>query len=68
MINIVGSVASSELQRTTTLTREQISKACNSAIEAIKNELPEEARSIEAFDFILGQSKELLHSVPLELQ
>lgn len=67
MINIVET-AYSETQRQTTLTTEQISESCKSAIEAIKNELPKEARSMEVFDFILEKSKELLHSMPLELQ
>lgn len=68
MINVVGSIQYVEEQRTTTLTTEQISKTCNSVIEAIKNELPKEAHSIEVLDFILEKSKELLHSMPLKLQ
>lgn len=68
MINIVGMIASLEARRTTTLTTEQILKSCNSVIEAMKNELPKEAHSIEAFDFILEKSKESLHNMPLDLQ
>lgn len=68
MINVVGSIPYVEEQRTTTLTTEQVSKSCNAVIEAMKNELPKEAHSIEVLDFILEKSKELLHSMTLELK
>ena len=38
-----------------------ISKTCQKIIDTMKNELPEEAHSIEALDYILNECKDILH-------
>ena len=42
------------------LSGEIIEKACAKALEAIENELPEEARFFETYDLIIDNCKEVL--------
>lgn len=68
MLNIIGLQFGTKTQNVTELTTEDVSKACLSVIRAMKNELPQEAHSIEVFDYILKASKEVIHSMPVKLQ
>ena len=66
-ISIVESMLAEETQHITTLTKEQISKTCKEVIRVMRNELPEEAHSMEVFDYMLAEIKEVLHSTPIRL-
>lgn len=46
----------------TVLHRKTVLKTCKSVMDAMKNELPEEAHSIEVFDYILKECKDILHT------
>lgn len=50
------------------LDQKTISDVCNSVINTIKSGLPEEARTIEIFDYILDESKHVLKSKIVDLK
>lgn len=66
--NIVESVLYTNSQQAVTLTEEQIEKACALVIRVIKTTLPDEAHSVEVFDYILGRVKDEVRSMPINLQ
>lgn len=49
------------------LSGEIIERACLKALEAIENELPEEARFFEAYDSIIDNCKEILKGKKISL-
>lgn len=66
--NISESKLGETVHQLVTVDRETIGRACQSVIRAMQTELPEEARSIEIFDYVLKESREMLHSIPLRLE
>lgn len=51
----------------TVLQREVVLKTCQSVLDAMKNGLPEEAHSVEVFEYILQESKTMLRNAHLKL-
>lgn len=49
------------------LQREVIFKICHSVMDAMKNELPEKAHSVEVFEYILQETRSMLRIAPLKL-
>lgn len=49
------------------LQREVVRKTCQSVIDVMKNELPEEAHTVEVFEYILQESGSMLRNAPLKL-
>lgn len=50
------------------LARTDITNICEAIFEVLLNELPEEAHSIDVFDFLLSETKDMIHSKPIKLQ
>lgn len=50
------------------LEQDTISKVCEAVILAMANGLPDEAHTIEVFNCLLEQTKELLQNKPLKLK
>lgn len=50
-----------------TIESEKICAVCNSVIETLKKELPEEAQSREVIDYVLEECSELLKGKQLKL-
>ena len=51
-----------------TLTRTSITNICEAIFAVLLNELPKEAHSIDVFDFLLSETKDMIHSKPIKLQ
>ena len=51
----------------TTLTREEVNKVCRNVIETMKNGLPDEAHSIEVFEYILKETGSVLKNTHVKL-
>lgn len=50
------------------LTRTSITNICEAIFAVLLNELPKEAHSIDVFDFLLSETKDMIHSKPIKLQ
>lgn len=50
-----------------TLTEITVNETCRNVIETMKNGLPKEAHSIEAFEYILSKTKEKIRTTPVKL-
>lgn len=59
MVNIVQSFVDD--REVTTITQEDVSKAARSAIEAIKNELPEEAQTVEGVECVISEMRGMVN-------
>lgn len=51
-----------------TLARTDITNICEAIFAVLLNELPKEAHSIDVFDFLLSETKDMIHSKPIKLQ
>lgn len=65
--NILEQPYSEVISRKVAIDQEIIAKACKSVIKAIQTELPEEAQSVEIFDYVLKESGKMLRSLPIKL-
>ncbi len=50
------------------LTRDTVTDICEKIFAVMLEELPKEAHTISTFDYILSESKDMIHSKPIELQ
>lgn len=50
-----------EMKQTLTLDRQTVVKVCDDVLAAMINGLPEEAHTLEVFNYILEESKEMLY-------
>lgn len=50
------------------LAREIITEVCEKVFDIMLKELPKEAHSMDIFDYILSESKDMIHSKPIKLQ
>lgn len=50
------------------LTRDIVTDICEKIFAVMLEELPKEAHSISTFDYILSESKDMIHSKPVKLQ
>lgn len=57
-----------ETEKTVVLEQRAVAKTCEMVIAAMEKELPEEAHTIEVFDYILDEAKKILHSKVVELK
>lgn len=60
MINIINSLEDQQ-EEATNIRQQTVKKAASSAIEAIKNELPEEAHTVEVMNYVISEMKNLLN-------
>ena len=44
----------------TTINQNDVNKAARSAIDAIKNELPEEAQTVEVMEYVISEMDEMI--------
>ncbi len=68
MVKILEDFKDAYTSKETVLKKSDISKICNKVVDAVKNELPEEAQTIEVFNYILEESKKMLHSKTVKLE
>lgn len=61
-LTIIENFQDANMVTEVSLTRETVNKICRDVIEAMKNGLKEEARSIEVFEYILQESGSMLKS------
>lgn len=59
MIKIIPNIQA-EAEMVTTLQREYVKRAAQNAIAAIKEGLPEEARTVEAVEYVISEMGEIL--------
>lgn len=57
-----------ETDRTVVLEQQTIAQVCESVIAAMVNGLPEEAHTIEAYSYVLDETKKMLSSKRLKLE
>ena len=50
------------------LSRTTITNTCESIFEVMLDELPEETHSMDTFDYILSETKSMIHSKLIKLQ
>ncbi len=62
MFQILEGVTEKPTVHEATLSRTVVTETCENVIAAIFNELPKELHTIEVFNYILSQSKEMLNS------
>lgn len=67
-LNIIREQFDPKASHMTTLTEERVFKVCMLVIDAMRRGLPQEAHSMEVFDYILAESREALHSMRIELK
>lgn len=58
MIEIVPSLKNG--MEVTTINQNDVNKAARSAIDAIKNELPEEAQTVEVMEYVISEMNEMI--------
>lgn len=58
MIEIVPSLENG--MEATTINQNDVNKAARSAIDAIKNELPEEAQTVEVMEYVISEMDEMI--------
>ena len=58
MIEIVPSLKNG--MEVTTINQNDVNKAARSAIDAIKNELPEEAQTVEVMEYVISEMDEMI--------
>lgn len=66
-LNIMTSYAQ-ENEQTITLNQQTISEVCEAVISAMVNGLPDEAHTMEVFDYTLKQTEKILHNKTLKLK
>ena len=66
-LNIITTPIEANTQ-TVTLNQKTVSVVCENVIAAMINGLPEEAHTVEVFDCILDESKEVLRNKVIELK
>ena len=59
MVNIVPSFLDD--REVTTIAQEDVNKAARSAIEAIKNELPEKAQTVEGVECVIREMRSIVN-------
>ena len=59
MLEITGNVLG-EIKKVTLLKQETVNKAVKEAVRSIKNELPEEARTVEVMEYIIAEMHEFV--------
>lgn len=57
-----------ETEKTVVLEQQVAMKVCETVMAAMVNELPEEAHTIEVFNYILDETKKMIHSKVVELK
>lgn len=57
-----------ETEKVVVLEQQTAVKTCEMVIAAMEKELPEEAHTMEVFDYILDEAKKMLHSKVVELK
>lgn len=68
MLTTVESVGQKPTEQEVVLTRTTVTNICEDIFTVMLDELPKEAHSIEAFDYILSETKSMIHSTPIKLQ
>ena len=59
LLEITGNVLG-EIKKVTLLKQETVNKAVKEAVRSIKNELPEEARTVEVMEYIIAEMHEFV--------
>lgn len=67
MLNILEGVKEKPTTHDVTLSRTMVTKVCEDVVVAMFNGLPEEARTLEVFNYILSESKEMLKNKIIKL-
>lgn len=57
-----------ETEKVVVLEQQTAAKTCEMVIAAMERELPEEAHTMEVFDYILDEAKKMLHSKAVQLK
>lgn len=62
MLKIIEGIGQKPTEQEVVLTRTTITNVCESIFDVLLDELPEEAHTIEAFDYILSETQDMIHS------
>lgn len=67
-VDIVTTFEDAMQEQTMTLRRQAVSEVCESMIQAMKNGLPSEAQTMDTFDYILRECREMIHKRKISLE
>lgn len=67
IVETTGENAEHHMNTETVLQRKVVWKTCQSIMDAMKNELPEEAHTMEVFEYILQETGSMLRNAHLKL-
>lgn len=68
MLNLVNNIGQKQTVQEVVLTQTTITNVCENIFDVLLNELPVEAHTIEAFDYILSETKDMIHGTLIKLQ